>query len=60
MLDCLAMGAGGFIGAVLRWLIGLIPIEMKSDFPIKTLAVNIIGCFAIGLITALAAKFFSR
>ena len=58
MLDCLAVGAGGFIGAVLRWLIGLIPVEMKSGFPIKTLAVNIIGCFAIGSITALAAKFF--
>lgn len=58
MFDCLAVGAGGFIGAVLRWLIGLIPLEMKSGFPIKTLAVNIIGCFAIGLITALAAKFF--
>ncbi|MDE7398133.1 MAG: fluoride efflux transporter CrcB [Oscillospiraceae bacterium] len=58
MFDCLAVGAGGFIGAVLRWLIGLIPVEMKSGFPIKTLAVNIVGCFAIGLITALVAKFF--
>lgn len=58
MLDCLAVGAGGFIGAVIRWVIGLIPVEMKSGFPIKTLAVNIIGCFAIGLITAFAAKFF--
>lgn len=58
MLDCLAVGTGGFIGAVLRWLIGLIPVEMKSGFPIKTLAVNIIGCFAIGAVTALAAKFF--
>ncbi len=58
MLDCLAVGAGGFVGAVLRWLIGLIPVEMKSGFPIKTFAINVIGCFAIGLITALAAKHF--
>lgn len=58
MLDCLAVGAGGFVGAVLRWLIGLIPVEMKSGFPIKTLAVNIIGCFVIGAVTALAAKYF--
>lgn len=58
MLNCLAVGAGGFVGAVLRWLIGLIPVEMKSGFPIKTLAVNIVGCFAIGLITVLAAKLF--
>lgn len=58
MLDCLAVGAGGFVGAVLRRLIGLIPVEMKSGFPIKTFAINVVGCFAIGLITALAAKRF--
>lgn len=58
MLDCLAVGAGGFVGAVLRWLIGLIPVELKSGFPVKTFAINIVGCFAIGLVTALAAKLF--
>lgn len=58
MLDCLAVGAGGFIGAALRWLIGLIPVEMKSGFPIKTLMINVAGCFAIGLVTALAARHF--
>lgn len=58
MLDCLAVGAGGFAGAALRWLAGLIPVEMKSGFPIKTFAVNVVGCFAIGLVTALAAKLF--
>lgn len=30
--------------------------EGGFDFPIKTLAVNLLGAFAIGLITALAAK----
>lgn len=58
MLDCLAVGAGGFVGAVLRWLVGLIPVEMKSGFLVKTFAVNVVGCFAIGLVTALAAKHF--
>lgn len=58
MLDCLAVGAGGFVGAVLRWLIGLIPVEMKSGFPVKTFAINVVGCLAIGLVTALAAKHF--
>ena len=58
MLDCLAVGAGGFVGAVLRWLIGLIPVELKSGFPVKTFAINVVGCFAIGLVTALAAKHF--
>lgn len=58
MLDCLAVGAGGFVGAVLRWLVGLIPIEMRSGFPIKTFVINVAGCFAIGVVTALASKRF--
>lgn len=44
------------MGAVLRYLIGLIPLEMRSGFPVKTLIVNIIGCFAIGIITGFADK----
>lgn len=52
MLNCLAVGAGGFIGAVLRYLITLIP--LKTEFPLKTLAVNLIGCFVIGIIAQLA------
>lgn len=54
MINCLVVGAGGFIGAVLRYLIGLVP--LKTDFPIKTLIVNIIGCFAIGIIAGLAER----
>lgn len=57
MLNCLAVGAGGFIGAVLRYLLGLIP--LKTDLPIKTFIVNIIGCFAIGIIAGLAEKTLS-
>lgn len=56
MLDCLAVGAGGFVGAILRYLIGLIPSEAESGFPIKTFAINIIGCFAIGIIAGFAEK----
>lgn len=56
MLNCLAVGAGGFLGAVLRYLIGLIPLEMRSGFPAKTFAINVAGCFAIGLIAGFAEK----
>ena len=56
MLNCLAVGLGGFIGSVLRYLIGLISLNENSTFPVKTFAVNIIGAFAIGIITALALK----
>ena len=56
MLNCLMVGIGGFIGTVCRYLIGLLPIETNSGFPIKTLFINIVGSFLIGLITALAVK----
>ena len=56
MLNCLVVGVGGFIGSVLRYLIGLIHIEESCVFPVKTFAVNVIGAFAIGIITAFALK----
>ena len=56
MLNCLVVGVGGFIGSVMRYLIGLIHINESFVFPVKTFAVNIIGAFAIGIITALALK----
>ena len=56
MLNCMLVGAGGFLGAVCRYLIGLIPVEAGGSFPIKTLFINVCGAFAIGLIAAIAAK----
>lgn len=56
MIECLVVGAGGFVGAVLRYLIGLIPVSESFAFPIKTFAINVAGCFLIGIIAALALK----
>lgn len=56
MIDCMIVGAGGCIGAVCRYLIGLIPLKEGSIFPIKTCIINILGCFVIGMIAAYAAK----
>ena len=56
MMDCLAVAAGGAIGAVCRFLIGKLPIGSNEGFPVKTFIVNIIGCFLIGLAAALALK----
>lgn len=56
MLKCVLVGAGGFIGAVLRYLIGLIPIKENDAFPFKTLFINVAGAFMIGIITALAER----
>ena len=56
MLNCLCVGIGGFIGSVLRYLVGLIPINPSNGFPIKTFTINILGAFALGLIAAIASK----
>lgn len=56
MIECIVVGAGGFIGAVCRYLIGLIPLREGSVFPVKTFAINILGSFIIGVIAPLALK----
>lgn len=56
MLNCLAVGLGGFIGAVLRYLISLIPIKNPESFPINTFIINIIGAFAIGCLAFATSK----
>ena len=56
MLNCLAVGLGGFVGAVLRYLISLIPIKNPDAFPINTFIINIAGAFAIGCIALVATK----
>lgn len=56
MLNIIAVGLGGFIGAVCRYLIGLIPVNEVTLFPIKTFIINIIGCIVIGIITVAATK----
>jgi len=55
-LSILIVGIGGFIGAVLRYLIGLIPLNQPQGFPIKTLCINVIGSFVIGLVASYFAK----
>ncbi len=47
----LAVGAGGFIGACLRW--GLARWAERlwgGHFPVGTLAVNTLGCLALGVV----------
>ena len=49
----LCVGLGGFAGAILRYLVsGQVQNWSKSiDFPYGTLAVNILGCLVIGLLS---------
>jgi CrcB protein len=49
----LAIGSGGFIGAVLRaYLNGVISHKMPHDIPFGTLGVNLFGSFIMGLLIA--------
>lgn len=53
--NCLAVGGGGAIGSVFRYLLGMLPLNQKG-FPFTTLGINVIGAFLIGIVIALAAK----
>jgi len=50
------IGLGGGLGAILRYILsGLVQNWSKSiSFPYGTLAVNLLGCLLIGLLTGLA------
>ena len=56
MFKILLAGIGGFIGSSLRYLVsGFVQDWSRSiDFPYGTLAVNLIGCLAIGFLSQLA------
>lgn len=56
ILDCLAVGAGGAVGAISRFLLGLVPIKPENGFPIITLFINVLGAFLITVIAVSATK----
>lgn len=55
MHNLLIVGLGGFLGAILRYLVsgGIQKWTQSVDFPYGTLAVNLIGCLVIGMLTRL-------
>jgi len=56
MLQVLWIGLGGFIGAIMRFLIsgGVQQLLRNSSFPFGTLAVNLLGSLIFGWLTVLA------
>ena len=52
MINALIVGAGGFLGSSLRYLVGMAVTRMSGNhwFPYATLTVNVLGCFVIGLL----------
>lgn len=59
MINVLLVGAGGFIGAASRYLLGgwILHHSVGAKFPWSTFAVNVVGCLIIGIISASAEKF---
>jgi CrcB protein len=54
----LITGLGGAIGTMLRWLVQMgIGRYLTIAFPLGTFAVNVSGCFIIGLLYGLSDKY---
>ena len=43
MIQCVFVGLGGFLGAVFRYLLGLIPLSAQLRIPVITLGINVLG-----------------
>lgn len=56
MKTILAVGAGSFIGGTGRYLVSLMMKGVRKGFPWATLAVNLVGCFLIGLLWGVFSK----
>ena len=54
-IKCLAVGIGGFLGSVLRYLLSEIPVK-QINYPVNTLITNIIGAVIIGMVISYADK----
>lgn len=53
MSRLLIIGCGGFIGAIARYVLtAWVQNKTTSDVPLGTMAVNVIGCFALGFLVA--------
>ena len=53
----LAIGTGSFIGGILRYLLShFIHTKFFSAFPFGTFFVNIVGCFFMGIVFAVADR----
>jgi fluoride exporter len=53
--NCLLVGAGGFAGSAVRYLLSVGLQQYSIVVPMGTLAANLIGCFLIGIIAELSA-----
>ena len=52
----LAVGAGGFVGSVLRYGFSLAGQRFSVAFPLGTLGANLLGCLVLGAVMAVASE----
>lgn len=57
LIHCLAVGIGGFLGALARFGVALLASRaFGSAFPVGTLVINVTGSFALGYFVAWGAS----
>jgi CrcB protein len=56
LMISLLVGFGGFAGALCRYGLSVLSQRFSFDWPIGTLAANMLGCLCMGVIMALAAR----
>ena len=56
LIRCIAVGAGGFIGSITRYLLSKVELQKSGDYPLNTLLVNVLGAVLIGVIIAETQK----
>ncbi|MBB4478212.1 fluoride efflux transporter CrcB [Rhizobium etli] len=60
MIQAFLVALGGAIGSVLRYYVGQWALRLMGPaFPWGTLAVNVVGCFVIGVFAELIARKFN-
>ena len=59
LVQCAAVGAAGCVGALSRWMAGLLCARLfRTELPIGTLLINVSGSFLLGwFLTALGDQF---
>jgi CrcB protein len=58
MVKYLAVGTGGFIGANARYIVGgWVARRWGTTFPYGTFAINVSGCFILGLFATLLLRY---
>lgn len=61
MMNYLIIGAGGFVGAITRYILALwIGQRWGRSFPLGTFIINVTGSFLIGLLMTLMAERFTE